>query len=133
MSLTIAQLKVALKQACQEGLLARNPAKYVKMPKVARRERPTWSENELRAFARVAAADRLAACWRLSLLGMRRGELLGLRWSDVDLTPAGGAGYGAVTIGNARVLVYGRRSRSRPSPSAGGGSCRCPTPTRPPR
>jgi integrase len=41
----------------------------------------------VRAFLDVAAADRLHAIWRLVLAtGMRRGELLGLQWSDFDGT-----------------------------------------------
>jgi integrase len=33
----------------------------------------------------VATRDRLHAAWRLRLYGLRRGEVLGLRWSDIDL------------------------------------------------
>ena len=42
---------------------------------------------EVRAFLDVAATDPLHAVWRMALAtGMRRGELLGLQWSDVDKT-----------------------------------------------
>jgi integrase len=45
-----------------------------------------WGDRETAAFLRAAASDRLYAMWRLAVVtGMRRGELLGLRWSDVDL------------------------------------------------
>jgi integrase len=53
-----------------------------------RRDGPVkvWNSDELDRFVTEAGADRLAAIWRLLMLtGMRRGELLGLRWSDVDL------------------------------------------------
>lgn len=100
--LTLGRLKAAFAQACQDGWLAVNPAEHVKMPRAAKAERATWSESQLRAFAKVAAGDRLAACWRLTMLGMRRGEVCGLRWSDVDLAA------GTVTIGHARVLVDGQ-------------------------
>lgn len=69
--------------------------------------------DELRAFAKVAAEDRLAACWRLSVLGMRRGEVVGLRWSDVDLSAR------TVTIGHARVLVDGKVDEKTPKSERG--------------
>jgi integrase len=48
--------------------------------------RDAWSAEEVRSFLRVASADRLAAIWRLALAtGLRRGELCGLQWSDLDL------------------------------------------------
>lgn len=67
-----------------------------------RREAATWSEAELRRFLAAADADRLAAAWRLTLYGLRRGEVCGLRWEDVDLDRR------TVRIGRARVLVDGR-------------------------
>jgi integrase len=53
----------------------------------------------VRKFLRTAAATRLHAAWRLSLYGLRRGEVLGLRWSDVDLKAK------TLTVNQARVLV----------------------------
>jgi integrase len=46
-----------------------------------------------------ASRDRLHAAWRLSLYGLRRGEVLGLRWSDIDLRAR------TLTVRQARVLV----------------------------
>ncbi len=100
--LTLGRLKAALELACQEGWLARNPAEYVRPPRVAKRAGATWSQAELRRFLAGAGADRLAACWRMTLYGLRRGEVAGLRWDAVDLDA------GTITIGLARVLVYGR-------------------------
>src|SRR5216683_4067677 len=57
------------------------------------------SQAEVRAFLRAAADDRLHAAWRLSLYGLRRGEVLGLRWSDIDLKAK------TLTVNQARVLV----------------------------
>ncbi len=45
-----------------------------------------WDGAQVRTFLEAIAGDRLYALWRLAALsGMRRGELLGLRWSDLDL------------------------------------------------
>jgi integrase len=101
-ALTLGRLKAALAMACADGWLARNPAEHVRPPRQVKRAATTWSAGQLRAFLELAGTDRLAACWRLSLYGMRRGEVAGLRWDAVDLDA------GTVTIGLARVLVYGR-------------------------
>ena len=48
-----------------------------------------WTPEQLRAFLKAIAEDRLHALWRLTATtGMRRGELLGLHWSAVDLDNA---------------------------------------------
>jgi len=85
--------------AVDEGNLARNVVKLVKPPEYAPEERETWSQAEVRKFLRSAAKDRLHAAWRLSLYGLRRGEVLGLRWSDIDLKAQ------TLTVSQARVLV----------------------------
>jgi integrase len=49
----------------------------------------TWTKEQLKAFLESVADDRLAALWHtIAFTGMRRGEALGLRWSDVDLENA---------------------------------------------
>jgi integrase len=46
----------------------------------------TWTAAQLRAFLESVSEDRLYAAWLLAATtGMRRGEILGLRWSDLDL------------------------------------------------
>jgi integrase len=61
--------------------------------------RGTWGGAEIRQFITAAAADRMFACWLLSLLGLRRAEVLGLMWDDIR--------DGTITIRRARVLVNG--------------------------
>jgi len=49
-------------------------------------EQPTWTVEQLRAFYAAVADDRLYALWRVAATtGLRRGELAGLRWVDIDL------------------------------------------------
>ena len=75
-----------VRDAVRWGLLARNPADQVDPPRKTDHEMPTWSAAEVRSFLEFVADDRLAAMWvLLCTTGMRRGEVLGLRWEDVDL------------------------------------------------
>jgi integrase len=76
----------ALRQAVQWGLMGRNPADAVSVPRPGRGEMRTLSEDELRRLFVAAADDRLHALWvLLGTTGMRVGEALALRWDDVDL------------------------------------------------
>jgi integrase len=71
-----------------DGLLARNPARGLPRPKNEKRRdaRPPWSPAEAAKFLDATNEDRIRALWHVALTtGMRRGELLGLRWTDVDL------------------------------------------------
>ncbi len=82
-------LHTALEQAVRWNLVARNVASLVDAPRVERREVRTLTPDEARAFLKAAADDRLESLYWLALTtGMRRGEILGLRWQDVDLAEA---------------------------------------------
>ena len=77
----------ALKCAVKWGLLARNPADAVDIPRPTRSEMRVMSENDLNRFLEAAKATPYYPLFYLALFtGMRRSELLALRWSDVDLT-----------------------------------------------
>jgi integrase len=83
-------LCVALNAAKKRRLIDYNPATEYKLPRVrsARPPRPRvwWSSDKVRRFLEATRDDRLHALWRVALLrGLRRGELLGLCWADVDL------------------------------------------------
>ncbi len=78
-------MRASLKQAVRYGLVQRNVAEAVKAPRVERKEMKTLTAEEVQALLRALKSDRLYALLRLALAtGMRRGELLGLRWQDID-------------------------------------------------
>lgn len=76
----------ALRDAVRWGKLARNPADLADPPKSRTPELKVWERDELRRFLTTVKEDRLYAAWLLvATTGLRRGELFGLRWSDLDL------------------------------------------------
>jgi integrase len=76
----------ALGDAVRWNLIPANPATGVRVPRRTRPEMTVWTAEEAETFLRAIANDRLAALWILALhTGLRRGELAGLRWKDVDL------------------------------------------------
>ena len=76
----------ALKDATRWGLTGRNVAGLVSGPRSRRIQQETLSPEEARALLDAAAGDRLEALYVLALTtGMRLGELLALKWEDVDL------------------------------------------------
>ncbi len=81
-----AVLRSALKQAVRWNLLARNPVEAVDPPRPARSQAAPLSPEQVSVFLEATKGDRLSALYTLALAtGMRQGELLGLRWSDIDL------------------------------------------------
>lgn len=81
-----------LGDAVDSGLLGRNIAASAKPPRPSKRATGgvnAWEPEELGNFLQVASETRLGAIWRLTTMtGMRRGEVLGLRWQDLDLNRA---------------------------------------------
>ena len=115
----ITYLKGVFALAIQAGQLTRNPCAGVLLP--ADESRPadldSWTRPQWTAFLAAADGDRLAAGWRLSAYGLRREEVLGLRWGDVDLS-TGDPRYplGSITVARARIQVPGagpERERTR--------------------
>jgi integrase len=81
-------LHKALAQAVADGLLPRNAAD-VKAPRPAPKEMRPLSEDEARRFLETARGDTFEALYVLAVTaGLRRGELLALRWDDLDLDRA---------------------------------------------
>jgi integrase len=79
----------AFRDAVKWGRLARNPADAADPPKAGEASRPesiTWTADQLRTFLERTRGSRYWAAYLvLATCGLRRGEVLGLRWQDVDL------------------------------------------------
>jgi len=80
-------LKRALSQAVKWGLLSRNPCDAVdNIPKPSKKERLTFTTEETLSLLEQLEGNRLQFPVLLAVTtGMRRGEILGLRWKDIDL------------------------------------------------
>ena len=102
---TIAQV---LADAQQQGMIPRNAAEHVDRVAAAHRDVDTYTELEVRSLLASIATDRLAHAWELALSGLRRGEIAGLRWSDVDL------GAKTIAIANNRVSAGGKTVENDP-------------------
>ncbi|MFF2273572.1 tyrosine-type recombinase/integrase [Agromyces sp. NPDC058136] len=81
-----AVLRSMLAEAVREELITRNVGTLVRQPKLEKVEQLAWSPEEAARFGLASKPHRLHALFELAYsVGLRRGELLGLRWSDVDL------------------------------------------------
>ena len=82
-------LRRVLNQAVQYGMLRENPVSRVDAPNVPKRELTTWTPEQAAHFldSPTVKRDRLFAVYYLALAtGMRRGEILGLKWADIDFS-----------------------------------------------
>jgi integrase len=95
-------LSKALTDAVRWKLTAMNPVATTEAPRAARPTPKVWTDAQLATFLRRGGGDRLAPLWRfLMVTGCRRGEAVGLRWTDVDLE------HGHVVITSQRTMVAG--------------------------
>jgi len=92
----------------KQGLLVRDVAALVDRLKRPDRKLNTFNEAEVRKLLKCVENERLGHAWHLALSGLRRGEISGLRWSDVDLKAE------TVTITHNRVSVNGQAMDSQP-------------------
>ncbi|MEO3765404.1 tyrosine-type recombinase/integrase [Streptomyces sp. B8F3] len=79
-------MRVALGEAVRRGHLTVNVAKVAKAPRLEEEEIEPYSVEEVQRLLLAAEKQRPTARWVIALaLGLRQGEVLGLRWADVDL------------------------------------------------
>lgn len=97
-----------LEDAQRQGLVPRNVAATVTRVASSYESLDTFTPGEVKQFLSNLDDDRLAHAWHLALTGLRRGEIAGLRWSDVDLDAA------TLTITNNRVSAGGRSVENDP-------------------
>ncbi|MEG8183919.1 site-specific integrase [Nocardia terpenica] len=80
-------LRAALQDAVEEELISRNVAKMVQVGGNGDYKVRAFSAVEAKRLLKAAEKHRLHALWAVALsMGLRRGEALGLKWSDVDLS-----------------------------------------------
>jgi integrase len=86
----------ALDTAMKWGLVNRNVADGVEIPRVHRQEMQVWDESEVNRFLEAAKDTPYYVLFYTALFtGMRRSELLGLRWQDIDLV------FGQISVNRA--------------------------------
>ncbi|MEV7428325.1 tyrosine-type recombinase/integrase [Nocardioides sp. NPDC092400] len=97
-----ATLMSALSTAVRRGLINRNPAATIELPRPTRPRVRTWNSEEVARFLRAISGDELCVLYRLlAVTGLRRGEAVALRWGDVDLNSGAlGVERSAVRTGN---------------------------------
>ena len=109
-------LRQALRDAVKRGYLTSNPASDIDLPRWDRADLKVWDGREFAQFLQVAAdhGDPFYPLWRLVVsTGIRRGELLGLRWCDVDLVE------GTITIAQTRQSKSYKQQITTPKTKAG--------------
>lgn len=107
-------LNRAFRDAVRWGRLNRNPCDAADPPRKPSPEMKAWTTEELRSFLRHVSTHRWAGIWTLmATTGLRRGEVLGLRWRDVDLEA------GTITVRSTRVRFGTTITASTPKTERG--------------
>jgi integrase len=83
-------IRASLEDAVRQGIVSRNVAEVARAPKqrsLQRTEGTSLTDQELRQLLRTAAGHRFfPIVWLTAMTGMRRSEVLGLKWPDIDFT-----------------------------------------------
>jgi len=98
-----AVLHKAFETAIEWGLIQRNPAEGAKSPRVNKPEMSTYEPDQVVKFLEEAKKTEYYPIFQLSLFeGMRRSEVLALRWKDIDLV------YGQISVNRSMQIIKGR-------------------------
>ncbi len=113
-------IRGALAAAVKRGMLTRNVALVAHAPRlrsIPKHEPQAWTAEQVAQFLRAAVSHRLfPAFWLAANTGMRRSELLGLKWGDIDLDKAAvSINRGLVAIGYELTESRGKTANSRRS------------------
>lgn len=104
----------ALDRAVKWGMIPRNPADAVDPPRPKNKEMSVWDEEQVRRFLEAARKDRYYVAFLLAVMtGMRKSEILGLRWKDIDMDK------GTISISQTRVYTGKGSAFSEPKTDHG--------------
>ncbi len=113
--LVLVLIRAACRDAVMAGYLAADPTARVLRPRHVRADPRFMAADQMHALARWCIGAPWGHAWLLAMLcGLRRGELAGLRWSDVDLAA------GVLHIRNQRQRINGKSVIDCPPKSAAG-------------
>lgn len=105
---TILAISQVLEDAKEQRFVNSNVAARVDRVEMSAKKLSTYTPAQVSQLLAAADEDRLGHAWHLALSGLRRGEVAGLRWSDVDLAA------NTLTIVNNRTSAGGRTVEGRP-------------------
>lgn len=112
--LTHSVLREALQHAVEWGMIVRNVADATKPPRAVRPQVQVWDSEEAGRFLNAAATESHHPLWVVAIMtGLRRGELLALSWSDVDLQA------GMLHIRHTLTVTTGIRALTPPKTKSG--------------
>lgn len=99
---------MVLADAHRQGLVTRNVGEHIAHVAGLHKPVATYTEAEVQTLLATIADNRLGHAWELALSGLRRGEIAGLRWSDIDLDAK------TLSVVNNRVDAGGRAVENDP-------------------
>ena len=101
-------ISMVLADAQRQGWVSRNVAENVDRVEAEHTEVETYTEAEVAILLGSIVGDRLAHAWELAVCGLRRGEICGLRWADINLEAK------TLSITNNRVSAGGKTVENAP-------------------